>query len=195
MPQPQHVSAAGSGPAQCTTLLNARAYRTASIVLLLAVTAVVIYSAAVGRWWDALTLGVFVVVGAVFIAVNRWLPSLFGLLFVLAGLINAAGYAFDWWHTPLWFDEAVHAFTSFAVMAAIGWLLLARSGLNAAGRTLWFTLAVTGIGIVLGILWEVFEWAIGIIGTPRDTAIDLIMDTIGALAAGLFCAWAGARSR
>ena len=41
--------------------------------------------------------------------------------------------------------------------------------------------------LAMGLLWEGFEWVIGIIGSPRDTAVDLAMDVLGGLLAAAFC--------
>lgn len=177
------------------TGLNSRAFSALSYALL-AITALgAVYMATAGRWISAAGLVGFVALAVAFLLQRDRLPAIFSSLFVLAGLINAAGYAFNLWHNPVWFDELVHFYTSFTVVAAIGWLMFSRTGANAAGHSLRFVASVTGIGIVLGILWEVFEWAIGIIGTSADTVIDLVMDTLGAAAAGLFCASAAARER
>ncbi|HEV2080160.1 MAG TPA: hypothetical protein VGR19_09755 [Allosphingosinicella sp.] len=127
--------------------------------------------------------------GAAFIYIDPRLPSVFSLLFLLAGTVNAAGYIYTLWKQPYVFDEGVHAFTTFTVCAAIGWWYLrSRSSLP---RPLRIVAVVAAIGLVLGIAWELFEWAIGIVGDWGDTLLDLAMDMVGAVAAGLFCVWAG----
>nr|WP_294171107.1 hypothetical protein [uncultured Sphingomonas sp.] len=92
--------------------------------------------------------------------------------------MNTAGYLQALWHERTPFDETVHGFTAFAGMAAGGWFVLKQrphlSGL------LWKAAAT---GLMIGVAWEGFEWAIGIMGDLRDTIIDLVMDTAGALAA------------
>lgn len=175
--------------------LNARAFSMISYVLLAATAVGAVYMALAAQWFSALALAGIVVLALLFIAQQDRLPAIFTFLFVSAGVINAAGYIFQLWKTPAWFDEAVHFYTSFTVVAAIGWLLLSGTRANAAGHPWRFTAAVTGVGVVLGILWEIFEWIVGIIGTPWDTIMDLIMDTLGAIAAGLFCAWAARQER
>jgi hypothetical protein len=91
--------------------------------------------------------------------------------------VNAAGYLLTLWHDKTIFDEAVHLYTSFAVVAGIGRLAVGKRLLQGQ-LSRWWALLVVGIG--LGLAWEVFEWAIGIIGSRRDTIIDLLMDTAGA---------------
>lgn len=120
---------------------------------------------------------------------------MFVLLFVIAGAVNAAGYVLSLWHETTPFDEIVHAFTSFSACAAAGWLILARTQMLQAGETGKVVLAVLAIGLVLGVLWELFEWAIGIIGGVEDTTADLLLDGLGAAAAGLFCAVVARRQR
>lgn len=125
---------------------------------------------------------------------ERLLPLL-RLLLIAAVFVNAVGYALGLWVEATPFDEAVHAFTSFAVTAGVAWLLLSRTSLIGGRRTGGLVAAATGIGLALGIAWELFELLIGIAGSVEDTAIDLVMDMIGAAAAGLFCAWVVSRRR
>ena len=154
-----------------------------------------LYLAVQTRWAGAAALGAVALLGTLFIAARDRLPSLFTLLFVAAALINALGYILTLWHEATMFDEAVHAFTSFTLCAAVGWLLLSRTKLIAPEEKVRLALSVVAIGLVLGLLWEAFEWIIGIIGGPRDTIMDLVMDVLGAVVAGLFCAWAASDRR
>lgn len=115
-------------------------------------------------------------------ALTRTLASsgFYWALLAVAALINAAGYLLGLWHDETLFDELVHFYTSFAGIAAIGRLALAKEWLpRAASRPL----ALLAIGLALGIAWEAFEYAIGIIGSRHDTLMDLAMDGAGALLA------------
>jgi hypothetical protein len=54
-----------------------------------------------------------------------------------------------------------------------------------------FVLTVASLGVAVGVLWEIAEWAYdqmvpenAILG-KMDTIIDLIMDILGAVAAGI----------
>lgn len=170
-------------------------FRWASQLALLVAALGALYLLAENRWSDAAALGAVALLGSIFIAARDRLPSLFTLLFVIAGLVNALGYVLTLWHEATPFDEIVHAFTSFTLCAAAGWLLLSRTKLLSGNQNARLILAVAAIGLVLGLLWEAFEWMIGIIGSPRDTIMDLVMDMVGAIAAGLFCAWAAGNSR
>lgn len=101
-------------------------------------------------------------------------------LVAAAVLVNAAGYLLTLWHEKTIFDEAVHFYTSFAVVAAIGRLALEKKWLRGTASR-WAALPV--VGMVLGLAWEVFEDIIGIIGTRHDTLMDLAMDLAGAVLA------------
>lgn len=104
-------------------------------------------------------------------------------LIAVAVLVNAAGYLFTLWHDETVFDELVHFYTTFSGVAGIGRLALEKWPVREPFSRWWALLA---IGLALGILWEIFEWTIGIIGNRRDTLIDLAMDVIGAATAAAF---------
>jgi len=171
------------------------AFRIATILLLGLTLAAGLYGAWVGNWVEAGALLALGGLGGVAIKIQDRLPALFVLLVVIAGVVNAAGYVVGLWHETTPFDEIVHAFTSFSVCAGVGWLILDRTELLRAGETGKIVLALLAIGLLLGLLWEVFEWAIGIIGGAEDTMVDLLMDGLGAAAAGLFCAIVARRRR
>ena len=143
-----------------------------------------------GRWSEAAVMAGFVLFA---VAMGIWrdlLPSLFTFLFDVAAVINALGYVLELWENPFLFDEAVHVITPFAIVAAVAWILVKRDNayplINPAG----YLLRILLIGLVTGLAWEGFEWAVGIVGTWTDTLIDLLMDGIGSLLAALFCLWA-----
>ena len=148
-----------------------------------------------GRWLDAAVMAGFVLGGVVLALWRDRLPSLFTFLFALAGAINAAGYVFNLWTTPAWFDEAVHVFTPFSIVAALAWILVKRDKALPSVRPGSYFLKIVLLGLAVGIAWEGFEWLIGIIGGTRDTVIDLAMDTLGAVLAALFCLWAAHSER
>lgn len=169
-------------------------FRWVSVIALAGAAAGALYLGVHQRWSDSAALAAVAVLGAVFIAARDRLPTLFTFLFVAAGLVNALGYVLTLWHERTAFDEAVHAFTSFTLAAAAGWILAGSTSLLDQGGRPRLVAAVAATGVMLGLLWEGFEWIIGIIGGPRDTIMDLVMDAAGSLAAGLFCAWVAARS-
>ncbi len=100
----------------------------------------------------------------------------------LAALANVAGYVFSLWHDETVFDEIVHLFSTFAVISAIGKAAV-TAGRLAPSAT--FFISLVALAVVLGVLWEAFEWLIGIIGGRHDTLMDLAMDTLGAVFAAL----------
>ena len=176
-------------------MLDSNGWRYAGFFL----TAVALFAAAYlalqGRWWDAAVMGGFVVAAVLFALWRDRLPSLFTFLFTLVAAINAAGYVFNLFKTPFWFDEFVHVITPFAVVAALAWLLIRRDNAQPRRNTGSYFIKIVLLGIVIGLLWEGFEWLIGIIGTVQDTLIDLTMDTIGSILAALFCLAAARSSR
>lgn len=117
---------------------------------------------------------------------SRW-NFFVAFLLMLALTVNAAGYLLGLWHEKTMFDEAVHAYTSFAVMTAVGTALVHRRLVRTLIRRVF--LAFAAIGLLLGLLWEAIEWIIGIIGGRTDTLLDLSMDAVGALAAAALISW------
>lgn len=177
------------------TVVDNPAFRSMSIVLLGLTVTAGLYAAWVGHWVEAGALSALGGLGGLFLKAQDRLPALFVLLVVIAGVVNAAGYVLGLWHESTPFDEIVHAFTSFSVCAGAGWLILGLTQMLRAGETGKVVLAVLAIGLVLGLVWELFEWVIGIIGGAEDTMVDLLMDGLGAAAAGLFCAVVARRQR
>lgn len=165
------------------SFLDHPAFMWACRALLVAALACLVWASAASHWGDMIALtAIALVIGATLYAKSK-LPSFLGFMLAVAATVNGAGYALQLWHDETLFDEIVHAFTTFAGMAAIGWSL--RDNDRFAGSTKRLLSSVVAIGLALGVLWEILEWAIGIIGRPKDTAIDLLMDCAGAAAAGL----------
>ena len=76
---------------------------------------------------------------------------------VLVALINAGGWSWEWYQTFVWFDEFVHAFTSFAVISAIAFIAWSQRWTNAASGGGALVLRAAAVGFGPGIVWEVFE--------------------------------------
>lgn len=108
------------------------------------------------------------------------------LAFVLLAA-NVAGYAFDLYAAFWWFDRVLHAAT---VLALTFWLavMVLDEGIQ-KGWIVLFIILVASVGIAVGVLWEVAEWVFDrfasgdVIEGKDDTVIDLVMDTLEALAA------------
>ncbi len=140
-----------------------------------------------GRWQGALVLGAFLLASVVFMAQRHRLPSLFDLLFVVAAIVNAAGWVVPGlWIVPA-YDEVVHAYTSFALTLALGFLTYSSMWMHFREHGTLFVVTVASLGLALGALWEVFEWALAM--PHNNPGMDLLMDAIGALAAGVAVAW------
>ncbi len=127
------------------------------------------------------------------ISSREWIVA-WGTLTV-AILVNAAGYILDLYDRFWWFDDAAHAYTSFSLSLLLALLLYGRVLNGARTHSVLFVLAVAVLGGGIGALWEIAEWGYdqwvpenAILG-KTDTIIDLILDTIGALAAGLLSLW------
>jgi hypothetical protein len=127
-----------------------------------------------------LAQSIFLVSCVALLLVMRELPGLLALLVVLAALANGAGGAFQWFDGIVWFDEAVHTYSCFAGLAAIGWLWASRHPERRASLVAF----CAGLGLVLGIGWEMVE---GVLGDLEfvDTATDLVFDVVGATLGGV----------
>jgi hypothetical protein len=125
---------------------------------------------------------------AVALKLQHTFPSAIMLLLIVAASVNAAGYILGLWHERTLFDEIVHAFTTLVGIIALLWLATrdGRALSQVSGPAVLVSALVAGLG--LGLAWEAFEWTIGIIGSKRDTLIDLAMDSLGAVAAGIIFA-------
>ena len=120
--------------------------------------------------------------------VNR--AIVWGLLAV-AAVANIAGYALDLYRRLWWFDEVLHGATIAAITLALGLALYGKVLLGARDSPLLLVAVLAAIGLALGALWEVAEWGFDqavsgdVIKGKRDTMLDLVMDGLGALAAGI----------
>jgi hypothetical protein len=114
----------------------------------------------------------------------------FGFVLV-AGAVNVSAFAFELFERVLWIDKALHAFTGFAATLAALYLLrdhledaIARAPRNVV-------LACAAFGLAIGLAWELLEWlgdtfyGLSLMKGHADTAGDLLMDALGAAAAGL----------
>ncbi|WP_305098147.1 hypothetical protein [Croceibacterium aestuarii] len=176
-------------------MFDVRQMRFGSFALATLTAICAVYLVLAGRAADAGILAVMVAGSLAFLLWQDRLPALFTLLFTAVAALNGAGYAFDLWQRPVWFDEVVHVLTPFVLVSAIAWLLIQRNEAKPAMNRATYFLKVGTLGLLIGFAWEGFEYLIGIIGSRADTASDLVMDTIGAVGAALFCLWAARHPR
>jgi hypothetical protein len=143
------------------------------------------------NWLAAAALSGFLIVSFLFVKLERKLPSLFDLIFMVAALINAGGWAWDLYNKPGPYDEIAHFFTMFAITLAFGFLLYRELMESFYDHPLMFVLTIASLGIAIGALWEVVEWLADFV-TPKqnvsglfDTITDIILDSAGAVLAAL----------
>lgn len=168
--------------------LESRIFRIISyigIALLALATLVVLLR---GDWWGTALLGVFLLASVLFVAFDDKLPALFDTLFVVAAIVNAAGWVWGLYR-PVWgYDEIAHFFTTFAVTLAVGYLVLYVMREHFRMHRLHYVVVVTSFGVTLGAWWEVLEFFI--LKELHDPVGDIIVDSLGALLAGCLAAWA-----
>ncbi len=113
------------------------------------------------------------------------------VLLAILGLVNAAGYVLDLYARFWWFDRILHGCT---ILAAKFWLALFvcnRVLRGGHGRDVLVVLVIASVGLAIGALWEVAEWAFDriapgdVIKGEHDPIINIVMDTAGAVLAGL----------
>jgi hypothetical protein len=112
-------------------------------------------------------------------------------LLVALGAANAAGYALDLYQRFWWFDRILHGCTIFALTLWLAVFVCRRVLGGGAGQEVLLVLTIASVGLAVGALWEVAEWGFDqvapgdVIKGKNDTIIDIVMDTIGAVLAGL----------
>lgn len=169
--------------------LDAKGFRVAGWAGLVVLLCALIYVGIQGTWQGVAVLSAFLIASAGFLAWRRRLPALFDFLFVLAAILNAGGWVFELWDRIPWFDPITHFYTTFAITLALGLVVYYSVRIHFRGRSALFVLSIAALGIALGALWEIVEWSFGVQQTYQSVAIDLIMDSLGAVLAGVLSAW------
>jgi hypothetical protein len=143
------------------------------------------------QWLAAASLAGFLLISYLFVAFERKLPTLFDLIFVVAALINAGGWAWDLYNKPGPYDEIAHFYTIFAITLAVGYMMYSELMESFFDHRVLFVLTIASLGIALGALWEVAEW-LADFATPKqivsgltDTITDIMLDSAGAILAAL----------
>ena len=112
-------------------------------------------------------------------------------LLVALGAANATGYVLDLYQRFWWFDRILHGCTIFAVTFWLALFVCRRALRGGRGRDVLAVLMIASVGLAIGALWEVAEWGFDriapgdVIKGKHDTIIDIVMDTAGAVLAGL----------
>jgi hypothetical protein len=112
-------------------------------------------------------------------------------LLVALGAANIAGYAFDLYRQFWSFDRVLHACTILAVTLWLALFVFSKALNKEHGHGVLVVLLVASVGIALGALWEVAEWGFDqiapgdVIKGKYDTLLDIVMDTAGAVLAGI----------
>ncbi|MEK9177375.1 MAG: hypothetical protein AAB923_03700 [Patescibacteria group bacterium] len=116
----------------------------------------------------------------------------FGAVIALSALVLALVHAaavehFLYWRFH-WFDLPVHFLGGLLVGLSFTWLL-AYEFVAATRRTRARFVLVMAAVLIVGLLWEYFEYAIGVTkgqaGYWQDTAGDIVMDILGGATAYL----------
>ena len=131
----------------------------------------------------ALIVAVFLALSFAHLLRSDRRPAVFDVLFALAALAGALGYAFDLFGEIVPYDELTHAFTTFSVSLAFYFLFY--GGAVPEQRAVALATSVFTLGVTVGAYWEIFEWFFVGKFTMADTIGDLLVDSAGALAAAL----------
>ena len=119
---------------------------------------------------------------------TAWGLAAFGALAAVASVVLGLYSRFPW------FDEALHAYNFFALTLLVA--VYAYGVVLTGGRRHGFllVLVIAAIGLALGAAWEIAEFGYdhfiakpNVILPKLDTIVDMILDTLGALVAGLVC--------
>lgn len=161
--------------------LDSKGYTVAGWFGVALMAAVVVWLAWQGVWLGFAISLLFAVASAAFMCLRRRLPALLDLLFVIAALANGAGWVWELYSPIFGYDEVVHAYTTFAASLSFGFAMYYAE--REYFRPVVFGLAIVTFGIAAGAIWEMFEW---LIINVKDPVPDLMVDTIGAIVAGVF---------
>ena len=113
------------------------------------------------------------------------------VLLAIAIAANAAGYFANLFQQIGWYDDVVHGYTIFALTLLLALYMYGATLTGASTHGFLLVLTVASVGLAIGGLWEVAEWAYdqfepgNAIKGKLDTILDLIWDSIGALVAGV----------
>ncbi len=178
--------------------MNSTWYRFAAWVIRLVLVAAMVQQIVVGDVVGALAMALFLVLSFAYLLRDDRLPTAFDALVVVAAVLNALGFVFNFYKRIVAYDNVAHAVTIFAITLAF-FFLVYRDTLTGTGRLPMAT-AVFTFGVTVGALWEIAEWTTGqifdirVIFGLKDAITDLITNSVAALvAAGVALVMAGRR--
>ena len=158
-------------------------YRPVLLALRVALCVLLAALVVLGDLTAALIVAVFLALSFAHLLRGNRCPAVFDVLFALAALAGALGYAFDLFGEIVPYDELTHAFTTFSVSLAFYFLFY--GGAVPERRAVALGTSVFTLGVTVGAYWEIFEWFFVGKYTMADTISDLLVDSTGALAAAL----------
>ncbi|MDP9437314.1 MAG: hypothetical protein M3P49_00970 [Actinomycetota bacterium] len=158
-------------------------YRPVLLALRVALCVLLAALVVLGDVTAALIVAVFLALSFAHLLRSDRRPAVFDVLFALAALAGALGYAFDLFGEIVPYDELTHAFTTFSVSLAFYFLFY--GGAVPEQRAVALATSVFTLGVTVGAYWEIFEWFFVGKFTMADTIGDLLVDSAGALAAAL----------
>lgn len=140
--------------------------------------------------------------------VPRWtnVPRVFQAVFCVALVVAGWAGAAHWYEVAWWVDVLVH-FVLPGVTAAMTYFVLVHchrlpdldDRVFARHRSA-VAIVVVALGLAIGALWEMYEWAavalfssVSIETDYDDTILDLAMGGTGSLVASMFVIWWGSR--
>jgi VanZ family protein len=164
-------------------LVRSPLYRPVLLALRVALCVLLAALVVLGDLTGALIVAVFLTLSFAHLLRSDRRPAVFDVLFALAALAGAIGYAFGLFDEIVPYDELTHAFTTFSVSLAFYFLFY--GGSVPERRAVALGTSVFTLGVTVGAYWEIFEWFFVGHYTMADTISDLLVDSAGALVAAL----------
>ncbi len=164
-------------------MVRSSLYRPVLLILRVALFALLAALLIMGDITAALIVAVFLALSFAHLLRSERRPAVFDVVFALAALAGALGYAFDLFGEIVPYDELTHAFTTFSVSLAFYFLFY--GGSVPERRAIALGSSVFTLGVTVGAYWEIFEWFFVGKYTLADTISDLLVDSAGALVAAL----------
>ncbi len=167
--------------------LRSGAYRRLALAVRVGLVLALAWLLVTGQVVGFLIVGLFFALSFAYRLREDRLPNAFDLFVAVAALLNAFGFAFNFYTRLRLYDETAHAFTVFSLTLAL-FFLFYRDQVPERGA---LATAVFTFGMAAGALWELAEWSTGLVLDVRvnsgldDAMTDLLANGVGALVATL----------